>query len=51
MGTELKRIKDVLINKDYKPGKPGNKAFDEWLKNKGWLQAMKIDQKNKKGKK
>ena len=47
MGRELKRIKDVLVNKDYKPGKKGNEALDEWMRKQGLIQALKI----KKGKK
>tara|TARA_B100000131_G_scaffold241679_1_gene234161 strand:+ start:745 stop:900 length:156 start_codon:yes stop_codon:yes gene_type:complete len=47
MGRELKRIKDVLVNKDYVPGKPGNEALDKWMREKGLIQALKI----KKGKK
>ena len=47
MGTQLRRIKDVLVNKDYKPGKPCNEALDKWMRDKGLIQALKI----KKGKK
>jgi len=50
MGTQLKRIKDVLVNKDYKPGKPGNKSYDDFLKKllSGEIQASIKKSKKKK---
>ena len=51
MGRELKRIKDVLVNKDYKPGKAGNEALDKWMRDQGLIQAAKPKTKTKKKKK
>ena len=50
MGKQLKRIKDVFINKDYIPGKPENKSYDEFLKKllSGQIQASIKKSKKKK---